>query len=136
MLLTVEKRTCPSQENKRGSTKMRDPAREKHARRGPTRRHTGIDAHMINGHQDHGDAADKIDGADPGCPSSGYVRGGSTHITPLHLRFSIDRCRLYSGRHSRRILTAADVSISTNWNESRSMCRALGCCWSGPGTGQ
>ena len=43
---------------------MRDPAREEDTGPGTARWHTGIDAHMIDGHEDHDDAARNVDGVD------------------------------------------------------------------------
>ena len=58
----VQKRAGPGEECERRRAEVRDPPREEDRRRGAAGRHAGIDADVIDRHQDHDDAAHDVDG--------------------------------------------------------------------------
>src|SRR5207237_9839354 len=71
----VAERARTDEENERGRAEVRHPPSEKNPRRGTTGGESGIDADVIDRHQDHDRTANQIDGRDArGCGDRG---GGS-----------------------------------------------------------
>ena len=66
MLARVEEDAGPRQKDERGRAEVGDPAREEDSGRRPTCRNAGKHTDVINCHQDHHRAADKIDRSDAG----------------------------------------------------------------------
>src|SRR5262249_56979535 len=64
---------------------MCDPAREKDGRRWAAGRHARVDAHVVDRHQHHRDAADDVDRANP-CRGRAYRPdvGDSCHAVLIH----------------------------------------------------
>jgi hypothetical protein len=56
-----QKRRGAREEHERRRAEMRHPSREEHPGRRPAGRHTGIDPHVVDGHQYHYGTAQDVD---------------------------------------------------------------------------
>ena len=81
-----------SEEDERGRAEVRHPASEEDGGRWSACGHTRIDAHVIDGHQDHHRAADDVDGAQARARSIGDAHRRPILQTPRWKRRELGPC--------------------------------------------
>ena len=91
MLAGVEKDAGASEEEEGGGAEVGDPAGEEDSWCGAASGESGVDADVVDGHQDHYGAADYVDGGDArGCGWGDYYGGGSNNGAHYSSRVGVD----------------------------------------------